>query len=55
MNAAYTELINKTIHEVKLEYALPVYRIEYLEIAPDLDIKFSIHEDLLLKMIMFKI
>ena len=34
-NAAYIDLINNTIHKVKLEYALPVYRIEYLETAPD--------------------
>ena len=54
-NAAYIDLINKTIHKVKLEYALPVYRNEYLETAPDLDIKFSIDEDVLLEMIMFKI
>ena len=54
-NAAYIEQIYKTIHKVKLEYALPIVGIEYLETAPYLDIKFSIDEDLPLEMIMFKI
>ena len=54
-NIEYIELINKTINEVKLRYALPVYNINYLETVSDLDIKFTIDEDILLELIMYKI
>ena len=54
-NSDYVDLINKTIQEVKSEYTVPVYSIEFIDNASDLDKEFIIEEDLLLEMIMFKI
>ena len=54
-NPEYLELINKTIQEVKMEYALPVYSLDFLKNASDSEITFTIEEDLLLEMIIFKI
>ena len=53
-NSDYVDLINKTIQEVKSEYTVPVYSIEFIDNASDLDKEFLIEEDLLLEM-MFKI
>ena len=54
-NSDYVDLINKTIQEVKSEYTVAVYSIEFIDNASDLDKEFIIEEDLLLEMIMFKI
>ena len=54
-NSDYVDLINKTIQEVKSEYTVPVYSIEFIDNASDLDKKFIVEEHLLLEMIMFKI
>ena len=54
-NSDYVDLINKTIQEVKSEHTVPVYSIEFIDNASDLDKEFLIEEDLLLEMIMFKI
>ena len=54
-NSDYVDLINNTIKEVKFEYTVPVYSMEFIDNASDLDKEFIIEEDLLLEMIMFKI
>ena len=54
-NSDYVDLINKTIQEVKSEYTVPVYSVEFIDNPSDLDKEFIIEEDLLLEMIMFKI
>ena len=54
-NPDYLELVNKTIQEVKAEYTVPVFNLDFLKTASDSEITFTIKEDLLLEMIMFKI
>ena len=54
-NPDYLTLVNKTILEVKAEHTIPVYSPEFIETALDSDITFTIEEDLLLEMILFKI
>ena len=48
-------LVNNTIQEVKSEYTPLVYSPEFLKTAKDTDLTFTIEEDLLLEMILFKI
>ena len=45
----------KGIWSVKLEYALPVYSIDFLYNSSELDIVYTIDEDLLLELLLFKI
>ena len=54
-NADYVNLVNDTIQEVKLQYAVPVYSLDFLNSTSDFDLVFTIEEDLLLEIILFKI
>ena len=54
-NADYVNLVNDTIQEVKLQYAVPVYSLDFLNSTSDFDLFFTIEEDLLLEIILFKI
>ena len=54
-NADYVNLVNDTIQEVKLQYAVPVYSLDFLNSTSDFDLSFTIEEDLLLEIILFKI
>ena len=53
-NADYLNLVNDTIMEVKLQYAVPVYSFDFLNSTSDFDLVFTIETDLL-KIICFKI
>ena len=54
-NADYVNLVNDTIQEVKLQYAVPVYSLDFLNSTSDFDLVFTIEKDLLLEIILFKI
>ena len=54
-NASYVSLVNETINEVKSEYTVPVYSHQFLKTASDSEIEFTIDEDLLLELILYKI
>ena len=54
-NPDYIELVNRTIKEVKLEYTAPVLSPLFIETASDLDITYTIEDDLLLEFILYKI
>ena len=54
-NIDYLNIVNQIIQEIKVEYAVPVYNIDYLYSSSDFDLVFSIDEDLLLELLLFKI
>ena len=54
-NADYVNLVNDTIQEVKLQHAVPVYGSDFLNSTSDFDLFFTIEEDLLLEIILFRI
>ena len=53
-NANYVNLVNDAIQEVKLQYAVPVYSLYFLNYTFDFDLVFTIEEDPL-EIILFKI
>ena len=54
-NPDYLELVNNTIKKVKSEYIAPVYSPEFIENASDQELTFTIEEDLLLEILLYKI
>ena len=51
----YISLINQTINEVKLKYAVPVYNIDKIEEIPTNDIQFTIYDQLFMDMLLMEI
>ena len=54
-NPEYINIINKAIMEFRLKYALPIYSIEYIKHASDLELQFSIDDEILLEMLMLEL
>ena len=48
-------VINQTIEDVKLTYLLPVYNRDNISHINDMDLHFSIDDDLFLEMLILKI
>ena len=51
----YINIINRAIMEFRLKYALPVYNIEYIKHASDLELQFSVADDILLEMLILNL
>ena len=51
----YISIINRAIMEFRLKYALPVYNIEYIKHASDLELQFSVTDDILLEMLILNL
>ena len=55
-NQDYLDLINKTIHEEVLKYAVPVYNMEFLENYNNYgDIKFTVDHDVFLELLLLSV
>ena len=54
-NPDYLKLINDSIMTIKKEYAVPVYDLEYLDSIQDLNINFTITDDIFLETLLLKI
>ena len=54
-NPDYLKLINDSIMRVKKQYAVPVYNIECLSSIPDININFTIMDDIFLETLLLKI
>ena len=54
-NKNYLDLIHKTIEEIKLQYALPIYNLEELSKIPDDEIQFTIDDNTFLECLLLKI
>lgn len=51
----YLEIINKTISEIKKQYALPIYNIDHLSDIPDAELQFTINDQLFLEILLMAI
>ena len=48
-------MINKTIKDIEIEYAVLVYTFEYLNTDNDWDLQFTIDDNFLLEMLLLKV
>ena len=51
----YINLVNSIIQEEKYKYALPVYNLRYLDIAPDDDVNFTVNDGQFLELLLLRI
>ena len=51
----YIDLVNSIIQEEKYKYALPVYNLRYLDIAPDVDVSFTVNDGQFLELLLLRI
>merc|ERR1712074_9970 len=51
----YLNIINNKIHEIKCQYALPIYNLENLNLIPDSELQFTIDDQLFLEVLLMEI
>ena len=51
----YFKIINEVIMTVKIQYAILLYNVEYLDSIPDSDIKFTITDNIFLGTLLLKL
>ena len=51
----YLNIINNKIHEIKCQYALPVYNFDNINLIPDNQLQFSIDDQLFLEVLLMEI